>query len=189
VPSSRRKLGSVLVVDDDESLLRMLGSIEPAWAEELRCRADARSAIELLESWTPDVILLDFTLPDGSAYDVIGAISEKAAAPHVVIMSGTACPLDAFRIAQLGAGAYISKPFTRAEFLEAIAEAVETRVDLRPQIRSLVGKRPVRDVEHEVRDTMLREALARADGNRRAAARLLDVSRQLLQHMLRRRPV
>jgi transcriptional regulator with PAS, ATPase and Fis domain len=49
-----------------------------------------------------------------------------------------------------------------------------------------VGQRQIHEVQDEVRETMLREALGRARGSRRAAAKLLRVSRQLVQHMLRR---
>jgi DNA-binding NtrC family response regulator len=178
----------ILAIDDDEALLRALGSIAPSPADDLRCCGDVRAAIALLRTWTPDVVLLDFTLPDGSAYDVLGALSAMAAVPHVVIMTGTAGPLDSFRLARLGAGAFLSKPFTRDELWRAIEQAVDASVDLRPFVRSLVGKRPVRDVESEIRGTMLAEALGKANGNRRRAARLLDVSRQLLQHMIRRHP-
>jgi DNA-binding NtrC family response regulator len=187
VRSSPGKAWRVLAVDDDEALLRTLASIESDRLAGLRCCADVGSAIALLGAWTPDVVLLDFTLPDGSAYDVLAAISALPAAPQVVIMTGTAGPPDSFRLAQLGVGAFLSKPFTRDELLRALEQAVEASVDLRPYLRSLVGKRPVREVEGEVRTTMLSEALAQTSGNRRRAARLLDVSRQLLQHMIRRR--
>jgi hypothetical protein len=43
----------------------------------------------------------------------------------------------------------------------------------------------IHDVEELARGTMVREALARSQGSRTGAARLLRVSRQLLQHILR----
>jgi two-component system, response regulator RegA len=50
-----------------------------------------------------------------------------------------------------------------------------------------VGRVPLHELEAEVRHAMLGEAIARAEGSRRGAARLLSVSRQLMQHMLRGR--
>lgn len=68
----------------------------------------------------------------------------------------------------------------------ALAEVLKQPRELRTQVRLLVGRRPVHEVEHEVRTTMVHEAMARSEGSVRGAARLLGVSRQLLQHMLRR---
>ena len=60
--------------------------------------------------------------------------------------------------------------------------------DLTPYVRASVGIVPLQHIEEHVRHTMLQEALARSGGNRRGAARMLKVSRQLLQHMLRKLP-
>ena len=57
--------------------------------------------------------------------------------------------------------------------------------DFLPRVRGVVGERSLHEVEREVRATMVNEALTRAGGSRREAARLLKVSRQLLQHILR----
>ncbi len=57
--------------------------------------------------------------------------------------------------------------------------------ELAAKIRAAVGRIQIRELEIAVRRTMVLEALRRSNGNRRAAARLLGVSRQHLQHMLR----
>ncbi len=111
--------------------------------------------------------------------------AELPAAPVVIAMSGVAGPSESFRLAQLGVRNYLTKPL-RLETLEfAINEALQSAPDLTPHVRAQVGHVPVRELERHVRRTMVDEALARADGSRRGAARLLFVSRQLLQHMLR----
>jgi transcriptional regulator with PAS, ATPase and Fis domain len=58
--------------------------------------------------------------------------------------------------------------------------------DLAPHLKSAVGLVPIKSVEQTVRSTMVSEALARGGGSRRAAARVLSISRQLLQHILRK---
>ena len=56
-----------------------------------------------------------------------------------------------------------------------------------PHPRRVVGHRDLAAMTEEVRSVMIDEALARAAGNRRAAARILGTSRQLVQDLLRRR--
>ncbi len=58
--------------------------------------------------------------------------------------------------------------------------------DLTPLLRAVVGRKSVHQVEEQVRATMVAEALARANGNLSSAARMLSISRQLLQHILKR---
>ena len=106
--------------------------------------------------------------------------------PAFVAMSGVANAGQAFSLAQLGVRSYLTKPITLEEVERALEAALATGPDMTPHVRAAVGRVALKDLERVVRETMLTEALARSEGSRRGAARLLDVSRQLLQHMLRR---
>ena len=177
----------VLVVDDDTSLLTALETALEEAAEEVRTCTDAASAIEMLDAWSPDVLLLDVTLPDGTAFDVLDAIQAQEPAPLIIVISGSASPAQSFRLAQLGVRTYLAKPFTADDVRQAMTKAAAEALDLRPQIRGLVGQRPLKEVQEDVRATMLDEAVAKAEGSKKGAARLLQTSRQLVQYMLRRR--
>ncbi len=175
-----------MVVDDDVALLRALTDALGPTAE-LRAFTNVRAALAALSQALPDLLLLDVTLPDGDAFTVLEALREREPRPLVIAISGTASAPQSFRLAELGVNGFLPKPFGLVELEAAIAEAATQRPDIRPQLRTLVGQRPIHEIEREVRATMLDEALARTDGNRRGAARLLDVSRQLVQRMIRTR--
>jgi DNA-binding NtrC family response regulator len=177
---------TVLVVEDDAPLARTIqAALSPSAPEVHVCRT-AADAIASFGRVRPELVLLDVALPDGSAFDVLAALTSVEPRPMVVAMSGTARPDETFRLAQLGVRHYLRKPFTLAELQAAVTLARTTPADVTPHVRNLVGLRPIHDVEEEIRRTMLQEALARAGGSRRGAARLLAISRQLLQHMLRK---
>ena len=125
-------------------------------------------------------------LGDGTAFDVLSSVKALSPAPVVVALSGRAGPEDAFRLAQLGVRRYVQKPLDLPALEAAIQRAMAEAPDVTPYVRAVVGKVPIQELEELVRSTMLEEALAQSGGNRRGAARLLDVSRQLLQHMLRK---
>lgn len=177
---------TVMVVEDDAALARTIESALSAWTTQVQVCRRAGDAVRLLPQLHPELLLLDVALPDGSAFDVLDALRRVEPVPMVIAMSGSAQADESFRLAQLGVRAYLRKPFTLEELNAALTLARTAPADLRPHVRNLVGLRPIHEVEDEMRQTMLSEALARSGGSRRGAARLLAVSRQLLQHMLRK---
>jgi DNA-binding NtrC family response regulator len=107
--------------------------------------------------------------------------------PVIVAMSGQASADESFRLGQWGVRAYLPKPLDLASFNATLDSVLMQPPDLEPHLRAAVGHKAIKDVENLVRETMVDEALAQATGNRRGAAKLLRISRELLQHILRRR--
>ena len=105
----------------------------------------------------------------------------------VVAMSGEAGPSATFDLGLHGVRAFIEKPLTLDRLEAAIERALQPPPSLGPTLRQRVGHVGLQDVQSEVRSVMIEEALARERGSRRGAARLLTVSRQLLQYLLRRK--
>lgn len=175
----------ILVVEDSASLRRALTCALRARGAEVTLCGGAREAREALTHATPDVVLLDVHLPDGSAFDIIESVRPLRPRPVTIAMSGKASAEEAFRLARLGASAYLHKPLDLATLDDALDRALGTPPDLELHVRAAVGKMAVRDAERLVRSTMVEEAMARSGGNVRGAARLLDISRELLQHIVR----
>ena len=89
---------------------------------------EARSAAEGLAGATgqqPDLILLDIMLPDRHGLDVLGDLKgmDETKGIPVVIVSAKAERSDQARGLELGAAAYVTKPFSPAELVDII-EAV-----------------------------------------------------------------
>jgi two-component system response regulator RegA len=173
-----------LVVEDCPSLRTSLVTLLVQRGE-VREAASVCEAVALLRSFTPELVLLDVVLPDGSALDVLRALETIHPAPAVIAMSGSATPAATFQLAALAVAAYLPKPITPAALDRTIDRIRSGAPSLVPHVRAVVGKRSLTEVESEVRATMVREALAKAGGSRRRAAELLSISRQLLQYVLR----
>lgn len=103
----------------------------------------------------------------------------------VVVTSATARGDESFRLARLGVRAYVPKPIDERTLDDALRTALEAPPDLSPYLRALVGLVPIHDVERAARRTMVNEALERARGSKTGAAKILRVSRQLFQHMMK----
>lgn len=180
-----RPVQRVLVVEDSIALLRSLhDTLAETYSEVRTCRSVCDAEI-VVADWWPDLVLLDVVLPDGDAHEVIKLLERRHPAPAVIAMSGSAEPAQSFELATRGVRAYLEKPLRLDRLQAVILQALEAAPDLRPVLRQSVGHRPLADVQTEVRATMLDEALARSRGSRRGAARLLSMSRQLLQYLLR----
>jgi two-component system response regulator RegA len=179
-----RRLRSALVVDDD-SVLRV-GIAEFLRTQGLRVgtAASAADAIAQLRG-RPDVVVLDVRLPDGNAFTVLDHARKLAPAPIQIALSGAASPEDGFRLAQYGVRSFLQKPVSLGEIWSAIQAAADEPPDIAPHVQQAVGHLSLRELTSQVRDEAIKEALASARGNRTGAARILQVTRQAVQQMLR----
>ena len=174
-----------LVVEDDCGLNAQLCSFLEGRSIHVSSAFTAVQAVAVARMWAPDLLILDFQLPDDNAATVLLQLQSLPKWPTVIIASGRADSADAFRLAQLGARAFLSKPCDPAALSKVIDSAAHDPPDMVPSMRNAVGFLAVHEAQELLRRTMIEEALARTDGSRTAAARLLRVSRQLLQHMVR----
>ncbi|MGB1014046.1 MAG: response regulator transcription factor [Nannocystaceae bacterium] len=176
----------VLLIEDSPALVRTLTRVfEGRGCEVFHAGTVELARIRLTETH-PDLALLDFALPDGTGLDVLEYMATIHPVPTVVAMTGSAAPTESFRLAEMGVRAYLRKPIDLTELEQTIARVEAQPPVLRHHVRELVGRVPVKDVEEEVRKVMVDEALSRSEGNKRGAARLLKISRQLLQHIIRK---
>lgn len=179
-------LERLLIIEDNDALRRTLASTLAERAFEIRSAASVAEAEPFVRTWHPDAVVLDFALPDGNAFDVLRVVAETEPMPALVAISGMAGPQESFRLAQMGVRAFVPKPIDPLSLEHALDEALATAPNLAPLVRAAVGHMGVHEVEEQVRATMVSEALARSHGSRHRAARLLAVSRQLLQHILKK---
>lgn len=174
-----------LVVEDNPELRATLLTVTEAYARPVRGAGSVAEALTLLAEAAPRLVLLDFVLPDGTGLDVLAVLAKQSPPPVVVALSGEAGPTESFQLARAGVRAFLPKPFGLAEMRRAIEEALDEIPDPTEELRGMVGKVPIKELEAEVRRAMVGEALAQSGGSVRGAAKLLGISRQLLQHILK----
>jgi len=175
----------VLVVEDDDAFAFGLEAFARARGGVVYRAATKAGAIDLLASIEVEVLLLDLALPDGSGAEIVEALASRPTYTHVIVITGSADPVTAFALAQAGVRRFITKPLDLGQLQRVWDQTLAEAPDLRPFVRACVGRHKLHDVEGFVRTQMTDEALAEARGNRRQASRLLGISRQLLQRILR----
>ena len=119
---------SVLIVDDEPNIRRMVGALLGAEGYDVRDAPDGASGAAAAADSEPDVVLLDLMMPgalDGLA--TLAKLREVAPDVPVVMMSGRAGLGDAVRATKLGAVNFLEKPLTPEGVLLAIASGLELR--------------------------------------------------------------
>lgn len=123
-PSSGSRVGQkgrVLLVDDEEELLDVLGRGLRARGHEVEAVDDPRAALALIEKKEFDVVVSDISMPGMDGIMLLRAVRERNLDLPVVLMTGSPSIETAVRAVELGALRYLTKPF-RADDLEGVVE-------------------------------------------------------------------
>jgi DNA-binding response OmpR family regulator len=112
----------VLIVEDEPHIVLSLEFLLQRAGYETTTATDGEQALELVRSAMPDVVLLDVMLPRRDGYAVCQAIKSDPALRRipVVMLTARAQEVEVRKGLELGAAAYVTKPFGNAEILEAI---------------------------------------------------------------------
>jgi twitching motility two-component system response regulator PilG len=112
----------ILIVEDEESLLKLESILLTSKGYQVYGATDGRSALEELKRIMPDLVLLDIMLPELDGFEVCRQIKENPETCHVpvVMLSARKNRQDVERGAQVGADAYVTKPFKSAKVMEII---------------------------------------------------------------------
>ena len=123
-----------MLVIDDEAIVRTLlrRSLERKGFEVLAA-ADGASGIAAIQEHTPDLVVLDMTMPELDGAEVVSRVRAAGMTVPIVIASGH---LDISTERRLPPGSYqafLSKPFSVAELLKAVEQALSETRNSKPE--------------------------------------------------------
>ena len=110
----------ILVVDDSKTIRTLCEWIYKGLEDRLLTADSAQEARKIIQSESPDVVIVDYTLPDMDAYEFVASIKSQT---HVIMMGGKFAPFSAEKALSSGAVATIIKPFQTAEFFATVDNA------------------------------------------------------------------
>ncbi|HZV77044.1 MAG TPA: response regulator transcription factor [Candidatus Babeliales bacterium] len=174
----------VLVVDDERALRELLeyGLEQAGFA--VRSVPEGVAAFRLLESWEPDVIVLDVMLPGASGLSLLPEIRQVTTAPVVMLTARTEI---AQKLAGFSAGAddYVGKPFDLEELVARIRTLLRrprieqhetlTYADLTMDVASRTAYRGNRRIELSPREFDLLRVFAEHAEEVLTRSQLLDL--------------
>jgi DNA-binding response OmpR family regulator len=117
----------VLIAEDDPDTLVILRVNLNAAGMEPMLAGDGRTALERIEAESPDAVLLDVLLPGIDGWQVLEQLHAKGDPVPVIVCSGKDNMHDLQRARDLGAVAYLVKPFDIDRLIEVTSEVVGLR--------------------------------------------------------------
>lgn len=109
----------ILVIDDEIAIRDLIELVLRRENYDVQTAEDGRAGLQLLDSFQPDLVVLDLMLPDCSGYDLCKEITVKRAIP-VIMLSAKNEIIDKVLGLELGAEDYMTKPFDNRELLARI---------------------------------------------------------------------
>lgn len=133
---------SVLVVDDEKSILDFLEIMLHREGYEVITVNTAKKAIQQLEARAFDVMITDISMPEMNGIELLEKVKQLHAETAVIIMTAHGSTSSAVEAMRLGASDYLTKPFQVEEMKIAVESALKSRaMELENRrLRSELGK-------------------------------------------------
>jgi DNA-binding NtrC family response regulator len=115
----------VLVVDDDPKIVHVLVHALRAQRYDVLGALTARDGLRLISTCRPDLVLLDLTLPGMSGIELLRSIRSIDPNMRVIVVTGNTVPGVAREALELGAYAYVDKPFDIDYLMRVVSVALQ----------------------------------------------------------------
>jgi DNA-binding NtrC family response regulator len=118
---------TILIVDDDDAIRGMIFDL---LSDKYECNTAsmAEEALQYLEVENYDAILTDIAMPGLTGVELLQQIQVSNPATPVILISGKGSEQDPKALMDLGAFAYVTKPFNLDELEEVVERALTPKV-------------------------------------------------------------
>ncbi len=112
----------ILIVDDELSILVPLQYLLEKEGYDTKLAQSGKEAIEKIEEFQPNLVLLDIMLPDLDGYEIYHMIRQKEhwRSIRIVFLTAKNQETDMAKGLAMGADAYITKPFSNVQLIDKI---------------------------------------------------------------------
>jgi len=122
---------SILIIDDDETLTKMLAKWLHAKGYDIQIAASGREGLEKARNSSPDLVVLDVMMPEMDGFETCNRLREFSSVP-VLMLTAKTTEEDLIRGFQNGADDYVKKPFSFME-LELRVNAILKRANMKDE--------------------------------------------------------
>lgn len=119
----------VLIVDDEPNIVISLEFLMQQRGYEVAIAHDGVQALQQMETFQPDLVLLDVVMPRLDGFEVCQKIRERSDWHRVkiVMLSAKGRDVDVSKGLALGADAYMTKPFSTRQLMAKVGDLLSAR--------------------------------------------------------------
>ncbi len=112
----------VLIVDDEPNIVTSLEFLMRGDDYEVRVARNGEEALQLAESFRPDIVVLDVMMPQRSGFEVCQKIRENPILrdAKIIMLTAKGREVEKEKGLGLGANAYVTKPFSTKELMNTV---------------------------------------------------------------------
>ena len=126
----------ILVIEDDLTFVKTLQAYLGKLGYDVHFASRAADGVSKAKEVKPDLILLDYRLPDGNGIEVMGDLKSIDSKPQVILMTGFSDIRTAVKAMKLGAFDYITKPVNPDELKLLIEKALKKKSEKSGVVKS-----------------------------------------------------
>ena len=155
-------MGKVLVVDDDAQMRSVLSHYLKRMGHDVVEAPNVASGSALQASESPDLTIVDYNLPDGNAFDMIGPKAEREERGAVIVLTGVGTIELAVRAIKAGAEHFLTKPVDLESLDVLVKRTLEAERGKRQQKRAAESTNTVVEpfIGHSAKVLALKEMAA-----------------------------
>lgn len=117
----------IVIVDDDPAVRQLLRMTLPEdWFEIVEAR-DGQEALDLIHRRVPDLVLLDWKMPERSGEEVLAEVKTRYPEVPVIVLTAGREPRHRAVAESLGAEVFLTKPFSPLQLIGAIERLLPER--------------------------------------------------------------
>jgi DNA-binding response OmpR family regulator len=124
VPTPKLELGTILVVEDDPRMQKVLKRIFTEQNSLAEIAGDGKAGLELFRKVRPLAVVLDLILPQISGRELCQTMKSISPDTPVIVLSAITEVVDKVLLLELGADDYVTKPFSPRELMARVQAAI-----------------------------------------------------------------
>jgi len=126
-PAPKVELGTILVVEDDPRMQKVLRRIFAEENYSIEVAGDGKTGLELFRAHRPVAVVLDLILPQISGRELCQTMKALSGDTPVIVLSAITEVVDKVLLLELGADDYVTKPFSPRELMARVQAAIRRR--------------------------------------------------------------
>lgn len=131
--ASPRPTARVLIVDDEESIRRLVSRWTDLSGYEVKAASSAEAALLIMHAWTADVVVCDIRMPRYSGVWLIEHLRTLYPSTAIVISTGYG-EIDPGLMARARITGYLAKPYDRDTLTASLDHAMQSRRTAEPPV-------------------------------------------------------